>query len=45
MPVAVGTAFRDDPGFENTIVALELSGQIYSRVARVFFFNVECSHK
>ena len=26
----------DDPGFENTIVALELSGQIYSRVARVF---------
>ena len=27
----------DDPGFENTIVALELSGQIYSRVARVFF--------
>ena len=27
---------KDDPGFENTIVALELSGQIYSRVARVF---------
>ena len=28
---------KEDPGFENTIVALELSGQIYSRVARIFF--------
>ena len=28
---------KEDPGFENTIVALELSGQTYSRVARVFF--------
>ena len=28
---------QETPTFENTIVALELSGQIYSRVARVFF--------
>ena len=28
---------QETPTFENTIVALELSGQLYSRVARVFF--------
>ena len=28
---------QETPTFENTIVALELSGQVYSRVARVFF--------
>ncbi len=27
----------DSPTFENTIIALELAGQVYSRVARVFF--------
>ena len=28
---------QEAPTFENTVVALELSGQVYSRVARVFF--------
>ena len=28
---------EEAPTFENTIIALELSGQVYSRVARIFF--------
>ena len=27
----------EDPDFENTIIALELSGQLLDRVSRVFF--------